>query len=123
MYDSSRAQRGDGLTEEERNQMLDDMAEHRYIDFESGQPTLGPSGAAIGFDDTTNPISKEFGEFYSTPRGYHPNSITQFTVTSSMSFMNFPLLENCSLIYRYYHRFLNRNWWWHCFKIIRRYFQ
>ena len=92
MYDISRAQRGDGLTEEERNQMLDDMAEQRYIDFESGQPALGPRGAAIGFDDATDPISKEFGEFYSTPRGYHPNSITQFTVTSSMSFMNFPLL-------------------------------
>lgn len=92
MYDISRAQRGDSLSEDERNKMLDDINEQRYIDFENNQPTLGPRGAAIGFDETTDSISKEFGEFYSTPRGYHPNSITQFTITSSMSFMNFPLL-------------------------------
>lgn len=54
--------------------------------------------APIGFDDTTDPIGREFGEFYSTPRGYHPNSITQFTLTSNMSFMNFPLLENIKTI-------------------------
>ncbi len=92
MYDISRAQRGDSLSEAERNKMLDDMNEQRYLDFENNQPTLGPRGAAIGFDENTDPIGKEFGEFYSTPRGYHPNSITQFTITSSMSFMNFPLL-------------------------------
>ncbi|SFV44161.1 alpha/beta hydrolase [Mammaliicoccus sciuri] len=92
MYDISRAQRGDSLSEAERNKMLDDMNEQRYLDFENNQPTLGPRGAAIGFDENTDPIGKEFGEFYSTPRGYHLNSITQFTITSSMSFMNFPLL-------------------------------
>lgn len=92
MYDISRAQRGDALSEQERNSMLDDMNEQRYIDFEQGQPTLGPRGATIGFDENTDSIGREFGEFYSTSRGYHPNSITQFTITSSMSFMNFPLL-------------------------------
>lgn len=92
MYDISRAQRGDSLSETERNKILDNINEQRYVDFENNQPTLGPRGAAIGFDETTDPIGKEFGEFYSTPRGYHPNSITQFTITSSMSFMNFPLL-------------------------------
>ncbi|MBC1664162.1 alpha/beta hydrolase [Listeria welshimeri] len=92
MYDISRAQRGDSLSEAKRNKMLDDINEQRYVDFENNQPTLGPRGAAIGFDETTDSIGKEFGEFYSTPRGYHPNSITQFTITSSMSFMNFPLL-------------------------------
>lgn len=93
MYDISRAQRGEGLTEEQRNQQLAEIAAQRYIDFENNQPTLGPRGAAIGFDETTDPIGREFGEFYATPRGYHPNSITQFTVTSSLSFMNFPLLS------------------------------
>ena len=55
---------------------------------------MTPRGAPIGFDDTTDPIGREFGEFYSTMRGYHPNSITQFTMTSSMSMMNFSLLEH-----------------------------
>ncbi|QTL51154.1 alpha/beta hydrolase [Priestia aryabhattai] len=95
MYDISRAQSqgfNDTLTEKERNEMLDAIAEQRYAEFEGGQPVLTPRGAPIGFDDNTDPIGREFGEFYSTPRGYHPNSITQFTMTSSMSFMNFPLM-------------------------------
>lgn len=95
MYDISRAAANgfmDSLTEEERNQMLDAIGEQRYADFEGAQPVLAQRGAPIGFDENTHAIGREFGEFYSTPRGYHPNSITQFTVTSSISFMNFPLL-------------------------------
>ncbi|MFB5676245.1 alpha/beta hydrolase [Paenibacillus terreus] len=95
MYDISRAQRNgfkDSFTEEDRNRILDAIAEQRYAEFEGNPPALTDRGAPIGFDENTDPIGREFGEFYSTPRGYHPNSITQFTVTSSMSFMNFPLL-------------------------------
>lgn len=97
MYDISRAvSKGwqDSLTEEERNGILDALAQQRYADFEGAAPVLAPRGAPIGFDDTTDPIGREFGEFYSTRRGYHPNSITQFTMTSGMSFMNFPLLTH-----------------------------
>jgi uncharacterized protein len=101
MYDMSRVQSNgwkDSFTEEERNSILDAIAEQRYAEFEGGTPVLTDRGAAIGFDDNTDPISREFGEFYSTPRGYHPNSITQFTVTSGMSFMNFPLLTHIKSI-------------------------
>jgi fermentation-respiration switch protein FrsA (DUF1100 family) len=101
MYDISRvAANGwmDSLTEEERNSMLDAIAEQRYVDFEVDLPVLAQRGAPIGFDENTDPIGREFGEFYSTPRGYHPNSITQFTVTSSMSWMNFPLLTHIKSI-------------------------
>lgn len=95
MYDMSRVQANgfkDSLTKEDRNRILDEIADQRYAEFEGNEPALTPRGAPIGFTDNTDPIGREFGEFYSTPRGYHPNSITQFTVTSSMSFMNFPLL-------------------------------
>ncbi|WNC13471.1 alpha/beta hydrolase [Brevibacillus brevis] len=95
MYDISRSTRNgfkDSFTEEDRNRILDAVAEQRYAEFEGNPPALTDRGAPIGFDDQTDPIGREFGEFYSTPRGYHPNSITQFTVTSTMSFMNFPLL-------------------------------
>ena len=101
MYDISRvASKGfmDSLAEEERNAMLDAIAEQRYAEFEGNMPVLTPRGAPIGFDNNTNPIGREFGEFYSTPRGYHPNSITQFTLTSSMSYMNFPLLTHIKSI-------------------------
>jgi fermentation-respiration switch protein FrsA (DUF1100 family) len=88
----------DSMTEEERNNTLDAIAEQRSAEFEGSAPVLTPRGAPIGFDENTDPIGREFGEFYSTPRGYHPNSITQFTMTSGMSFMNFPLLANIEWI-------------------------
>jgi fermentation-respiration switch protein FrsA (DUF1100 family) len=101
MYDIARvAANGwmDTMTEEERNGILDNIAEQRYVDFVADQPMLAQRGAPIGFDENTDPVGREFGEFYSTPRGYHPNSITQFSVTSSMSFMNFPLLAHIKSI-------------------------
>lgn len=101
MYDISRAQRNgfkDAYTEEDRNKLLDQIAEQRYAEFEGNEPVLTARGAPMGFDENTDPISREFGEFYSTSRGYHHNSITQFTLTSSMSFMNFPLLTHLTSI-------------------------
>ncbi len=101
MYDIARvAANGwmDTMTEEERNGILNNIAEQRYVDFVADQPKLAQRGAPIGFDENTDPVGREFGEFYSTPRGYHPNSITQFSVTSSMSFMNFPLLAHIKSI-------------------------
>lgn len=101
MYDISRvASKGfmDSLANDERNAMLDVLNEQRYAEFEGNAPVLSERGAPIGFDETTDPIGREFGEFYSTPRGYHPNSITQFTLTSNMSLMNFPLLANIKTI-------------------------
>lgn len=48
-----------------------------YADFENNAPLLTPRDAPIDFDENTDPIGIEFGEFYSTPRGYRPNSIAQ----------------------------------------------
>jgi fermentation-respiration switch protein FrsA (DUF1100 family) len=101
MYDISRNYSNgfrDSYTEEDRNRILDALAEQRYADFEGNPPVLTQRGAPIGFDEGTDPIGREFGEFYSTPRGYHPNAITQFTMTSGMSFMNFPLLTHIKSI-------------------------
>lgn len=101
MYDISRAQRmgwKDSYTEADRSKVLDQIAEQRYAEFEGNAPVLTPRGAPVGFDDNTDPISREFSEFYSTPRGYHHNSLTQFTMTSSMSMMNFSLLTHLTSI-------------------------
>lgn len=101
MYDISRAQRNgwmDGYSEEDRNKILEQIAEQRYLEFEGAEPLLTPRGAPIGFDEKTAPISREFAEFYSTPRGYHHNSLTQFTLTSSMPMMNFSLLSHLKSI-------------------------
>lgn len=101
MYDMSRVMsKGwmDSYTEEERNKILDQIAAQRYLEFEGNEPEMTPRGAPIAFNDETDSVSREFGEFYSTPRGYHHNSITQFTLTSGMSMMNFSLLTNLKSI-------------------------
>lgn len=101
MYDITRAQSKGWKgtqTEDERNAILDAIAEQRYAEFEGGQPTLTPRGAPVEFDENTDPVAREFGEICSTPGGYHWNSITQFTITSSMSMMNFELLTHIKSI-------------------------
>lgn len=101
MYDISRYHAkgfGDTLSDTDRNAWLDQITEQRYAEFEGAPPALTPRGSPLEWDDTTDPIGVEFGEFYSRPRGYHPNSITQFTMTSAPSFINFPLLDNIAWI-------------------------
>lgn len=70
------------------------IAEQRYVDFETGHPVMGARGYALQWDEKTNPVAREFGEFYATPRGYHPNAIGQFSWSSEPSFMNFNLLDH-----------------------------
>lgn len=81
-------------TKEEIMNHLKSVANQRYEDFEVGSAKLGPRGACLQVDWTKDPVYKEFGEFYSTERGYHPNSVTQFTETSDQAFFNFSLLDH-----------------------------
>lgn len=101
MYDITRAQsKGwqDSLPTEVRNQILDQIAEQRYAEFDgAAAPVLTGRGAVMDFEDA-DPIGREFGEFYSRARGYHPNALTQFTITSSMSMMDFPILTHIDQI-------------------------
>lgn len=104
MYDMSRVMRygwADSMTDEERIQMLDQLGEQRWKDFESGDPELAPTFPAGPFDavpEGLDPITREFFEYYAMKRGYHPNSIGTFTKASAMSFMNFPLMNYVSSI-------------------------
>jgi fermentation-respiration switch protein FrsA (DUF1100 family) len=101
MYDISRVEaKGwqDAMTEEERKKKLDEIGELRWKDFESNEPALSPRGAPLKVDESTDPISREFAEYYSTPRGQHPNSSTQHTMVSKASMMNFPSLANLTSI-------------------------
>lgn len=86
------------LDEASRKGVMEALAAQRWAEFESGRPELSERGSPLQIDEDTHPIGREFGEFYSRPRGYHPNSITQFTQTSTLSFMNFPLLDKLQWI-------------------------
>lgn len=99
MYDMSRTIRygfGDSMTDEQRTQTLVQIGEQRWKDFEDGNPLLPPGFPGEPADtipEGLDPITSEFFEYYAMERGHHPNSIASFTVSSGMSFMNFPLLN------------------------------
>jgi len=99
MYDMSRVNRNgwmDGLTDDERNHMLDQLGEQRWKDFENGIPEIAagfPSEPQESIPEDLDPITSEFFEFYAMKRGHHPNAPAAFTLTSALAFMNFPLLN------------------------------
>lgn len=97
MYDMGAANRN-GLkhsqTLEQRQAIIAQAAQQRYIEFTGGE-TLYTSGTVHQLDENTHPIQREFYDFYRTPRGeYTPASSTQAltthpTLTSNIKFMNF----------------------------------
>ena len=104
MYDMSRVIRNgwqDSMTDAERKQALEQLSEQRWKDVESGTPALTPTYPDQPMDEMPaglDPISSEFFGYYGMKRGFHPNAKGAFTVTSAMSFMNFPLLNYISSI-------------------------
>ncbi len=99
MYDMSRFLRNgwmDSMSDEERNKQLSALAEQRWNDFETGLPQIPdgfPSEPLDSVPEGLDPITSEFFEFYGMKRGHHPNAPAAFTTTSTLAFMNFPLLN------------------------------
>jgi fermentation-respiration switch protein FrsA (DUF1100 family) len=97
MYDMGAANR-DALnhsqTLEQRKKIIADAAEQRYIEFTGGK-TEYTSGTVHKLDANSNPIQREFYDFYRTPRGeYTPKGgsaelTTHPTLSSNTKFMNF----------------------------------
>lgn len=98
MYDMSRVMaKGyyDGLTHEQRTQMLEKMSQQRWADAEKGSPGPGPRILPETLEGITDPVIQMYFDYYRTPRGFHkrsPNSGGAWTATGPMSFMNLPLL-------------------------------
>lgn len=99
MYDMSRVIRNgweDGMSDQQRNETLDQLGEQRWKDFENGSPLVTPgfpSEPADSVPEGLDPITSEFFEYYAMERGFHPNARGGFTMTSNMAFMNFPLMN------------------------------
>lgn len=91
MYDLGRARRqglGDAIPYEQRMKTLDLIGELRTKEFrgEERTNTLGVPDK-ITENDTEN--TREFYDYYRTPRAQHPNTDTSYSLTSQAPMMNF----------------------------------
>jgi fermentation-respiration switch protein FrsA (DUF1100 family) len=99
MYDMSRVKANgwmDSWTEEDRNAYLDQLGEERWKEYAGG--AVKTLGLPETIDEKTDPITREFYEYYKMERGHHPRSTTHFTMTSDMAFMNYKLLDRIASI-------------------------
>lgn len=97
MYDMGTANRrglGGVLKLSQRKQIIAEAAAQRYVEFQGGE-TKYTSGTVNTADEISNPIEKEFYDFYRTPRGEFtpkgssPEATTHPTLSSNVKFMNF----------------------------------
>ena len=97
MYDMGAASRNalrHSLSLDQRKQIIKEAAEQRYVEFTGGK-TKYTSGTVHELNENTDPIQREFYDFYRTPRGEYtpegssPELTTHPTLTSIVKFMNF----------------------------------
>lgn len=99
MYDMSRVNHygwQDSMTKEDYSAMLDQLAQQRWKDVDSGEPQYNPSfpeEESLAVPENIDPIYGEFWEYYAMKRGRHPRARGGFTTTSNMAFVNFPLMN------------------------------
>lgn len=97
MYDMGAANRNalnNSLTLAQRKRILAEAAEQRYAEFTGGE-TQYTGGTCHALTADTDPIQREFYDFYRTSRGeftsagQSPKLTTHPTLTSNVKFMNF----------------------------------
>lgn len=97
MYDMGAANRNalrKSLPLEQRKKIIAEAAEQRYVEF-TGGGTKYTSGTVDQINENSNPIEREFYDFYRTPRGeftpkgLSPELTTHPTLTSNVKFINF----------------------------------
>lgn len=102
MYDISSMNRygfGYTVSDEDRQKTIDDLGKQRWKDFKNGSPAMPPAmmgwpnKPAKSVPSILPPVFAEFWEYYAMERGWHPNTLDNFTLTSALSFMNFPLMS------------------------------
>ncbi|ARU21859.1 pilus assembly protein [Ralstonia solanacearum] len=97
MYDMGAANRNalhHSLPLEQRKAIIAQAAAQHYVEFTGGE-TQYTSGTVHELTADTDPIQREFFDFYRTPRGKYtpkgssPKQTTHPTLTSNVKFMNF----------------------------------
>src|SRR5829696_241771 len=91
MYDMGAANRNGlrhSVTIEQRQNILEQAAQQRDVEFAGGEPEY-TSGTPEELNDQSTAIDREFYDFYRTSRGHSPNTTTHPTLSSNVKFMNF----------------------------------
>ena len=103
MYDMSRVTANgyfDSMDEDARYELRRKLNEQRTIDAKNGTYALA-GGVIDPLPEDAPQFVKDYYAYYKTPRGYHPRSLNSnngWNVTSSLSFINTPLLTYSSEI-------------------------
>lgn len=91
MYDLGRARRqglGDVITYEQRMATLDRIGELRTREYR-GEPRTNTVGVPVKISENDTENTREFYDYYRTPRAQHPNATTEYSLTSQAPMMNF----------------------------------
>lgn len=103
MYDMSRVNANgyfDAMGEEERYELKKKLNAQRTVDFKNGTYAK-EDGLPDQLTGNEPQFVKDYYDYYKTPRGYHKrskNSNTGWNMTSSLSFINMPILSYASEI-------------------------
>lgn len=98
MYDMCRiTSKGynDIVTPEQRSKTLEQLSLQRWKDAEQGSPAPSTANLPGTLQGNEPQFVKNYFDYYKTPRGFHPRSINSngaWTMTSSLSLMNMPIL-------------------------------
>lgn len=98
MYDMSRVTANgyfDQMKPEDRYRLREELNEQRTLDYASNTQAPAP-GLPEKLTGKEPDFVQEYWDYYKTPRGFHPRSINSngnWNKTSSLSFMNMPLLS------------------------------
>ncbi|MBS5019769.1 MAG: alpha/beta hydrolase [Alistipes sp.] len=85
-----------GMDEQTVRETKEQLSRQRWTDAENGEPEWIPSYPEAPTDtvpEGLQGIGREFYEFYGMARGFHPRARAGFTATSTLSFMNYRLLD------------------------------
>lgn len=103
MYDMSRVNANgyfDSMNADQRYELKKQLNEQRTVDARNGSYERA-GGVVDPLPDDAPQFVKDYYAYYKTPRGYHPRSINSndgWNKTSSLSFINMPILSYCDEI-------------------------
>lgn len=103
MYDMSRVNANgyfDSMNADQHYELKKQLNEQRTVDARNGSYERA-GGVVDPLPDDAPQFVKDYYAYYKTPRGYHPRSLNSndgWNKTSSLSFINMPILSYCDEI-------------------------